>query len=119
MPDQFAGVAFTQIKVMMGSREDGAIYLVDALEEGGGRVWLVPHWLESPDEGLMYPTRIILMNPLRYQRVDMETHRYLLNYGIPKGVLDGDPYCDPHGPKGGYVLIERPKIALPSGKGIH
>jgi hypothetical protein len=104
-------------KTLISYREGGSIYMCDTIEHEG-KLWLVPHWLESPSEGTKQPTRIIRLDGLQYQRMTNPAYGadYILNEPLPKAVFEGPL---PKELEGQYVAIERPDIPLPIPKGIH
>jgi len=91
----------------------GNIYKVDTIEYEG-KYWLVPEWLESPQEGLTMPKRIILLETLQHQKnIGGAISDFVLNDGIPKAVFDGEQ-------AGGiYIIIENPDIKIHSAGGVH
>jgi hypothetical protein len=49
------------------------------------------------------PDRLVRLTGLRYQEVDDQRFRFLLNNAIPKSVMDGNP-------KEGYVIRQYPSV---------
>jgi len=105
-----------QFIALVGS-DDGAIYQIDAIEHKG-KSWLVPHWIESPTEGLKRPTRIIRMDQLKYQKLPPEDARgnYFLNEPIPKSVLDGTASAELAAT---FEILDFPNVSFPSGGGVY
>jgi len=100
---------------LVGS-DDGVIYQIDAIEHKG-KLWLVPHWIESPTEGLKRPTRIIRMDQLKYQKLPSGDARgnYLLNEPVPKSVLDGTASAELAAT---FEIVDLPNVSFPSGGGV-
>lgn len=83
------------------------IFSVDTIEYQGS-FWLVPEWIDNPEQRWTMPARIICLDGLIHQRTSWESGEFVLNGGIPKDVFDGQI---PPGDK--YVVIERPNIRIP------
>lgn len=75
--------------LFFSDHDQGSPYLIDTIESEG-QWWLVGSWLQSNATGERTPERIVLLNTLRYQEVEEETHRFVLNNAIPKSVLEGE-----------------------------
>ena len=99
-------------KATVGNDEDGALFQCDVIEWEGA-LWLVPAWLENPDEGWMTPSRIIQIDGLKFQRTPGGPFGdYIINEPVPKSVLEGRP--NESGKE--IVVIERPDIHVPTGR---
>lgn len=68
--------------------DEGNSYLVDTIFYKNAW-WLVSTWIESNDKKEKIPERLIRLSGLRYQEVEGEKYRFLLNNAIPKSVFDG------------------------------
>jgi len=69
--------------------------------------WLVPVWIEHPDEEKMQPERIILLDSLLHEKTDDPLIDFVLRKPIPKDVLDGlDPL------QTAFPIVEVPEIFL-------
>lgn len=102
-------------KTMLFFSDDtqGNIYKVDTIEYKG-KFWLVPEWIDMPQEGLTMPARIILLDILNHQNtIGSAIGDFVLSDGIPKAVFDGKQSG------GQYVVIERPDIQIRSQGGLH
>jgi len=77
-------------------------YLIDTVWHEG-HWWLVGTWLEHPVTRHRIPERIVQMNGLtvRFQEVEGQPYRFLLNNALPKSVLYGVP-------QDGYVIAVHP-----------
>jgi hypothetical protein len=94
--------------VYFSDSPEGKIYRVDTIDYEGA-FWLVPEWLDNPEEGWTMPARIICLDGLIHQETPPgAVFEFVLNTGIPKSVFDGQI---PIGDK--YVVIHRPNIKIP------
>jgi hypothetical protein len=87
-------------KAMVGT-DQGSMLQVDAIEFEN-KLWLVPHWLEAPAQGIRMPRRIIRFDNLPHQDLrgkNASFGDFVLSYGIPKALLD--------------ETISSPTIAIP------
>jgi hypothetical protein len=89
--------------------DGNSIFTISAIEHEG-KLWLVPHWLESKELGLIMPARIISLENLQVQDLrnmpNLPTD-FSVGKPIPKAVFDGrveQPEA------AGYVVVERPPI---------
>ena len=99
-------------KTFVGT-DRGEILTVDTIEHQGA-LWLVPYWLEAPDEGWQAPQRIIRLDVLQHQKSAGKNVDYILNGPIPTAVLDGN--ATPEQLKL-FVVIESPAIRIRAGGG--
>lgn len=96
------------VKTYVGS-EDGQVLKLDTIEHDK-KLWLVSHWLDTPDGKWTMPGRII--------RLDLLDHSpfgdagYVLNGSIPKSLL---AVGSPREPVRGFEVIELPDIRIPRG----
>lgn len=79
--------------------------------EHEGALWLVPEWLDAPNEGWSTPARIVRLSGLQYNRSGPDS--YCLQQPIPMSVLEGR--APPEEAKR-YVVIERPTIRIQGGR---
>lgn len=88
-----------------------AIRRVDTIRFKGG-LWLVPEWLDMPDEKLTRPARIIRIDLLRLEKVNRSVPGidadYVLSDPIPKEIFDGTQL--PGEPQ--FVVVKNPQILL-------
>lgn len=82
--------------------DEGRPYLVDTIFYKN-EWWLVSSWLESNDKKQKIPERLVRLTGLRFQEVDDERYRFLLNNAIPKSVFDGKK-------QDGYVIASYPVL---------
>jgi hypothetical protein len=99
------------LKAMVGSADSGELFQVDVIEHDR-KLWLVPHWLDVPAQGVSKPARIIRMDILPHQKNPPNSPYgdYVLNVPIPKALLN------PQTPKrtiAGFEVQELPEITLP------
>jgi hypothetical protein len=96
--------------VIVGS-DDGKIYKVDAIEHEG-KLWLVPHWLDVPAQGLTKPARLIRMDVLPFQRMTNPAYGadFVLNAPVPKALLEPNT---PRQEVPGFEVQELPEISFP------
>lgn len=95
-------------KVMISS--GGSILTIDAIQHDGG-LWLVPEWLDTPNQQASRPVRIIRMDTLRHARTPGTGWDYSISHPVPKSVLEGQSVST-----GGiqYEVIEYPPIVIPA-----
>lgn len=89
--------------------DEGNSYLVDTIfynEEW----WLVASWLENKSTGEKIPDRLVRLTGLRYQEVNDQRHRFLLNNAIRKSVMDGNP-------QEGFIIRQYPSVLKAKGPG--
>ena len=102
-------------RTMIGAGDDsGQILIMDTISYEG-KLWLVPEWLSPPDGGWQAPARIVCIHDLQYEDISNSEMPadYLLNYPVPKSVLDGETDTA-EGQK--YEVVERPDIRIPVGR---
>jgi len=88
---------------------DGGAYPFDTIEYDGGR-WIVPEWLESPDEGWSMPERIIRVDLLPGRKAGAGSGvDFYISDPIPKTLLNGQI---PPELEGRVVVIEHPNIRI-------
>ncbi len=71
------------------STGDG-ISKIDVLKLGPLEHWLVPSWVEWPDEGLQTPERAIRLEGLAFQHGAPGLVDLTVQTVVPKAVLDGE-----------------------------
>ncbi len=86
----------------------GSLVQCDVIEFDGKR-WLVPNWLDFPDQGFSIPERIVLLDLIQHQQ-GAGPNQLVVNGSIPKAVFEGPV---PSKEAGGYVVIQRPDIRVP------
>ena len=84
------------------------VYKVDAIEYEGA-IWLVPHWIEFLDEGVMKPTRIVRLDRLVHQKASVSGVEYLVNEPLPKSLFETQK---PGQLAAQFVVIEAPDITV-------
>jgi hypothetical protein len=81
---------------------------VDAIEYAG-TLWLVTHWVDSPDESMTMPARLVCLSLLPYQKTEGSLHDYVLNKPLPKEIFD----LDAPPPEGiGLVVLDTMKVQM-------
>lgn len=96
---------------LVGNTSDGKVLRVDVISFEN-KLWLVPHWLEVPQEGCSLPARIVRFDTLRYQPVNgFGGADYLLNDPVPKSLLERE---SPKEPLEAYEYVELPEIRIPA-----
>lgn len=105
------------LKTVVAIEGGNALFSADTIEHEG-KLWLVPHWLESPSEGYRIPARIVCLDGLRaFQKLEKSFPAdYSLGVPVPKAVFDG---THPQPLSLGYIVVERPDIRFPIPRGIH
>ncbi len=91
------------------------VQIVDTIKHEGG-LWLVPIWIDNKTTGLSKPGRRIRIDKLRHQKSSGETHDFVLNGPIPKGVIDGSI---PPESAIGFDVVDDPDLLNPSDGAIH
>ena len=71
--------------MFFSDHDQGQSYLIDTIRHEGAW-WLVASWLQSNDTGDKYPGRLIRLSGLRYQEVDSEPYRFLLNNSLKRTI---------------------------------
>jgi hypothetical protein len=95
---------------MVGNDTDGKVYKCDAIEYGG-KLWLVPHWLEVIGPNLSKPARMIRFDNRPHQALrGSKFGDYLLNGPVPKVLLER---TTPKQPVGGFEYVELPDVEIP------
>lgn len=77
-------------------------YLIDTIYFEGAW-WLVASWFQARESGERIPNRLVRLDGLKYQEVNDECYRFLLNSSIPKSVMDGKP-------EEGYLIKQYPAV---------
>ena len=67
---------------------ENTLWTIDGVERDG-KLWLVPKWIDYPQEQVSQPTLMIRFDNLRYQGPS-GLHDYVLAHPIPRFVLDGE-----------------------------
>ena len=90
------------------------ISIMDVIEFDG-QVWLVPEWLDIPDEKVTMPVRIVLLDVIPHER-GTASPQIVVSGPVPKSVFEGriPPELESQ-----YVVIERPDIRLPLPSATH
>lgn len=90
---------------------EGVTQRMDTIEYDG-KLWLVPEWTESRDEGWSRPVRIV--HPRRQRFGPMNRSRdkvdFFLEYSIPKAVFSGRV---PLELRDEYQVLEMPELIFP------
>lgn len=91
--------------------ENGAISKCDGIEHEG-KLWLVPHWLDVPAQGVTKPARLIRFDLLPHQHTPNSQYgvEYVINYPIPNELFGVQT---PKQAIPGFEFQELPEIALP------
>lgn len=84
--------------------------------EHGFQLWLVPYWLDSPEEGWTAPARIICLSKLSHNEASFADCRWVVSHPIPRGVLDGTATA---AEAARFHVIERPPIRFQGPRGVH
>ena len=97
--------------------EDGSIFMADVIRHGG-KLWIVPTWIETPSEGYKTPERIVCLDSLQHQQATRGTSQVdlFVSDPIPRAVLYGP---DPPPRSGVFRVVLRPKVRFPIPRGIH
>jgi hypothetical protein len=93
----------------------GNIYWIDTIKWRNS-LWLVPEWLDAPEEGWSTPARIVLLAQFQHQVLDGSGEwalDFLVNDAVPKAVFEGT--MSPQQAKR-FVVIERPPIRIRGGR---
>ena len=101
------GVTTKLFKTLVCFDDSGAWYKVDTIEYEG-KMWLVPDWIDMPEEKCKRPTRIICLDALRHQNTPQGSADFLLTYPMPKSVWNDGKI--PSKPEDVFVVIEEPNI---------
>jgi hypothetical protein len=97
-------------KTLVGS-DDGKIYKVDTIHHEGG-LWLVPRWLDVPAKRETKPARLIRMDLLPYQQIELgQPADFVLNGYMPKALLD---CSSPLKSTQSFEVLEPPEISFPA-----
>ena len=95
-----------------------AVFTVSTIERGG-KLWFVPEWIISQEEGWQAPKRIICLDGLGVRPMP-ETMHYLADYQlpkpVPKDVLEGHTH---RSESTEFVVIESPPIRFDIPKSVH
>ena len=98
-------------KVMVIGVENGTIAKCDGIAFEG-KLWLVPHWIDAPAQGVTKPARLIRFDSLAHQHTQGSKYgaEYVVNYPIPKELFD---VPTPKQAIPGFEIRELPEIAFP------
>ncbi len=101
------------LKVLVALEGEPHIFTCAAIEYEG-KIWLVPRWIEAPDEGYTMPERIILLDQFAHQKLGQpgDPADFAVNAPIPKILFEGEPI--PRELKDRFIVVERPDIKLRS-----
>ena len=97
--------------VMIIAPEDGSIAKCDGIAHEG-KLWLVPHWLDVPGQGLTRPVRLIRFDQLAHQRSQgaKDGIEYVVNEPIPKALFD---IRTPKITAPRFEVVDLPELAIP------
>ena len=92
--------------------DEGHSYLIDTIHFEN-QWWLVGDWLQKPDANKKYPGNMVCLSGLRYQEVNGEEYRFILNNSLPHSLFGGEV-------QDGYTIKKFPMIhKMPGKKGKH
>ena len=81
------------------------------------RLWLVPHWLDMPAQGVTMPARIVRFDNLLYSDVrGTNLGDFVVSMSMPKELFDSQ---SPKQPIAGYEYQELPDIRIPLAAKAH
>lgn len=88
--------------------DGGAILTVDVIQHAG-KFWMVPYWLDRPNEGGTTPNRIIRLDSLPHERMasGSPVGDFVVKHPIPKALLEPET---PSPPIAGFEYQELPDI---------
>ena len=100
-----------EYKVVIGF-ENGAMGQCGAVEYQGA-IWLVPKWLQFPNEGYAKPERMIRLDQFRFQKFDPPATtpplfagaNFAVNDALPRALIDGEISQQL---RDKYVVLEKP-----------
>ena len=104
------------LKVIVQIADDKSNGMCDAIEHEG-RIWLVPHWLESPTRAETKPSRLIPLDILQHQTLPAGNPYgadYIVNDPMPKQLFDE---TIPTQLAKLFQVVESPDIVIPAGGG--
>jgi hypothetical protein len=89
----------------------GTVAKMDGIEHEG-KLWLVPHWLDTAAEGVTRPARLVRFDMLPHQHTPNSAYQadYVINYLIPKELFE---IQTPRQAIPGFEFVEMPEIAFP------
>lgn len=94
----------------------GGLHKTDAIEFEG-KLWLVPHWLDMPAQGVTMPGRIVRFDNLQYSDVrGTNLGDFVVNMSMPKELFAPE---SPKQPIAGYEYRELPEIRIPLAAKAH
>ena len=105
------GVFAMQILKTLFFFEGGDFVMGDTITHENG-LWLVPNWTEPQAGGLIYPSRIIRIDKLRYQKMPIGNPYgadYSLTDPLPKELFDAQI---PQELRGKFDVVEGPNIGI-------
>jgi len=89
---------------------------VDTIEYEGS-MWLVPLWLDSQEEGMTMPLRIVSLATIPHQQLEhYGPAQFAANTPLPKALFEPGPI--PPELARGFVIRERPPIQFRGGHGV-
>jgi hypothetical protein len=97
-------MAVLRTYVIFGS----AVHLADTIEHEG-KLWLVPHWLDTPDGKWTMPARIIRLDTLRHAKFYGPAD-FVVHDPMPTELFD---VRTPKQPIEGFEFHELPEIRIP------
>ena len=105
-------IKILKVKVAYG----GGLYNCDGIE-WQGKLWLVPHWLDSADGKSTTPARLIRFDHLEHSDVrGTNLGDYVVSSSMPKELFALAPL---QGPIAGHEYVELPALTLPEGEKPH
>lgn len=76
-----------RLEVLLSS--GGITQVMDAIDYEGG-IWLVPEWLDIPEQRVTKPVRIVRVDVLPHDDRRTDGGGYSIRRPIPRSVLDGE-----------------------------
>lgn len=105
-----------RFKTMVMLADKPGLVTIDTIE-CEGKLWLVPKWLEFPDERCSRPERMVRIDQFDHQEMPGWETASLLRKPIPTAVLHG--VSDEQMPTG-FEIRFQPDVSLPwSDKSVH
>jgi hypothetical protein len=104
------------LRALVQIAETGTIGVCDVIEYEG-RLWLVPHWLESPTRAETKPSRLIPLDILQHQAMP-PSNAYQADY-VVNGPMTKQLFDEKIPPQLAklFQIVEGPDIVIPAGGG--
>lgn len=101
---------FNLLTVLISLEGKPDIFDCSAMEYEGA-VWLVPRWLNTPDDGYAMPERLIQLDQFAHQKLEQtgDPADFILNIPLSRALFEG-PIT--HQLKLLYVVLDRPNVRL-------